>query len=177
MIIGGLDVRQIRLCEDTNIKPFENEDQDLNDFLFNEAKNYLNSLLAVTYLIQTKEETVAYYCLLHDRLTKDEEEKSVWNKLNRAISYRKRRKSYPAVKIGRLAVSKKYTCLGFGKLIIKGIIEMYAHEQQQAGCRFITVDAYSNAVRFYEKNKFKYLTDKDQNDLTRAMYFDLKSIY
>jgi len=34
-------------------------------------------------------------------------------------------KSYPAVKIGRLAVSTEY-----------------ANLKQQAGCRFITVDAY-----------------------------------
>jgi GNAT superfamily N-acetyltransferase len=156
------------------IQPFESEDQDLNDFLFNDAKDYLKSLLAVTYTYRTEDETIAYFCLSHDSLTKDNEEKSAWNKVNRAIANEKRRKSYPAVKIGRLAVSKKYARLGFGKLIIQTIREMYANSQQQAGCRFITVDAYSTALSFYEKNNFKYLTDKDKEDETRAMYFDLK---
>jgi hypothetical protein len=54
---------------------------------------------------------------------------------------------------------------------------MYIANRRQAGCRFITVDAYSNAVPFYEKNDFKYLTDKDKQDETRAMYLDLKSYY
>jgi len=53
---------------------------------------------------------------------------------------------------------------------------MYTNNQQQAGCRFITVDAYSNALGFYEKNRFNYLTDKDKTSETRAMCFDLKAI-
>jgi GNAT superfamily N-acetyltransferase len=164
------------LTQDTVIKPFESEDRDLNDFLLNDAKNYQKSLLSVTYLYRTEEETIAYFCLSHDSLTKDEEAKSSWNKLNRAIANEKRRKSYPAVKIGRLAVSKKYARLGFGNIMIKSVMNMYANNQQQAGCRFVTVDAYRNALPFYEKNRFRYLTEKDEQDETRAMYFDLKTI-
>jgi GNAT superfamily N-acetyltransferase len=170
-----LNFHLTRLDEGTVIKPFESEDEDLNDFLFNDAKNYMRSLLAATYLLQTTDETIAYYCLSNDRITKDEEEKSTWNKINRAIANEKRRKSYPAVKIGRLAVSRKYARSGFGKMIIDAIIKMYVSGLQQAGCRFITVDAYRKATHFYEKNDFKYLTDKDGQDETRAMYLDLKA--
>jgi predicted GNAT family N-acyltransferase len=111
-----------------------------------------------------------------DKIFTDDEEKSTWNKLNRAIANEKRRRSYPAVKIGRLAVAKKYMGSGFGKLIIQIVREMYTSAQQQAGCRFITVDAYRNALTFYEKNQFTYLTDKDKSKETRIMYFDLKSL-
>ena len=41
---------------------------------------------------------------------------------------------------------------------------------------FITVDAYRTSLDFYEKNSFRYLTTKDIDDDTRAMYFDLKAI-
>jgi hypothetical protein len=37
-------------------------------------------------------------------------------------------------------------------------------------------DAYRKALPFYEKNDFRYLTTKDLDDDTRAMYFDLKAI-
>ena len=168
------NVELVKLEENTDIKPFESEDHDLNDFLLNDAKNYLKSLFAVTYIYQTKDETVAFFCLSNDNLTKDEEEKSVWNKVNRAIPNAKRRKTYPAVKIGRLAVSKKHAGLGIGRLIIGTVINMYL-VNQQAGCRFVTVDAYRNATPFYEKNGFKYLTNKDEKEDTRAMYLDLKS--
>jgi GNAT superfamily N-acetyltransferase len=162
------------LTADTVIKPFESADEKLNDFLFNDAKHYLSALLAVTYLFQTPNETIAYFCLSNDNVTKDDEDKSVWNKLNRSIANDKRRRSYPAVKIGRLAVSQKYAGIGFGKAIIQLVREMYTNRQQQSGCRFVTVDAYRNALTFYEKNGFGYLTEKDKNNPTRTMYFDLK---
>ncbi|GHT45912.1 N-acetyltransferase [Bacteroidia bacterium] len=165
-----------KLSEDTMIVSFESTDEELNDFLLNDAKKYLNSLLAITYLIRSHGEIVAYFCLSNDRVTKDEEEKSIWNKINRTIDNEKRRKSYPAVKIGRLAVAKKYAGLGFGSTMITAVVNMFIDREVQSGCRFITVDAYNNALPFYEKNKFKYLTDKDKSGETRAMYFDLKAV-
>ena len=38
----------VRLKEDTPISSFDCGDNDLNDFLLNDAKNYLKSMLAVT---------------------------------------------------------------------------------------------------------------------------------
>jgi len=49
-------------------------------------------------------------------------------------------------------------------------------EPHHAGCRFVTVDAYRSALSFYERNDFKYLTTKDEDEDTRAMYFDLKAV-
>jgi GNAT superfamily N-acetyltransferase len=169
----NLDVKILRLNENTVIQSFDCEDKDLNDFLLNDAKNYLNSLLSVTYLLQHEEETVAYFSLSNDSLIKDDEEKTTWNKVNRAIPNPKRRRVYPAVKIGRLAVAGKYAGMGIGKLIIMAVREMYVNEQQRSGCRFVTVDAYRGALPFYEKNDFRFLTAKDANDDTRIMYFDL----
>lgn len=42
-----------------------------------------------------------------------------------------------------------------------------------SGCRFLTVDAYKSAITFYEKCGFQFLTEKDKEESTRAMYFDL----
>jgi predicted GNAT family N-acyltransferase len=133
-------------------------------------------LLATTYLIRDDNNIIAYFCLSNDRITRDESlGKTHWNKLNRTVANEKRRKSYPAVKIGRLAVSVEYVNSGFGKLIIEMVKEMYANLKQQAGCRFITVDAYQNALEFYKKNGFDFLTEKDEQEQTRAMYLDLKA--
>ena len=168
-------IRLVRLTEDMVIKSFESEDKDLNDFLLNDAKNYLKSLLAVTYLLQVGDETVAYFSLSNDSLIKNDRERPAWNRINRAISNDKRRRTYPAVKIGRLAVDRKYAGRGLGSHIILAIREMY-NNPQQAGCRFLTVDAYRNALVFYQRNRFDFLTGQDINDDTRAMYFDLKAI-
>ncbi|HOG36791.1 MAG TPA: GNAT family N-acetyltransferase [Paludibacteraceae bacterium] len=164
------------LTENKVLKPFESVDKDLNDFLANDAKSYSSSLLATTYLIENKEETIAYFSLLNDRILMDEEEKSIWNRINRLIANRKRNKSYPAVKIGRLAVSKKYAKSGIGKDIISFVQYYYTDTQQKAGCRFIIVDAYQSALGFYEKMGFQYLTTKDKGQATRSMFFDLKKV-
>ncbi|MCL2282643.1 MAG: GNAT family N-acetyltransferase [Fibromonadales bacterium] len=154
---------------------FSSNDDELNDFLFSDAKNYQSSLMSVTYLVKNDEEIYAYFSLSNDRLIKDINGNSEWNRLNRSIANDKRRKSYPAVKIGRLAVDKKYAGIGFGKSIIEAVINMYAKTKAQAGCRFVTVDAYQNALGFYQKNGFAFLTEQDSSEETRAMYLDLKA--
>ena len=178
--IEGETLQLVRLGEDTPLSFFDCGDTDLNNFLLNDAKNYLKSLLAVTYLLKKEDEIVAYFCLSYDGLTRtnilSEEEKTLWNKVGRKIPNSKRRKTYPAVKVGRLGVVEKYTGFGIGRHIINTIKMMYLEELHHAGCRFITVDAYRSALDFYEKNRFQFLTTKDIEDDTRAMYFDLKAI-
>jgi len=175
-LIDSKSVKLTMLEEHTIIKPFESTDKDLNDFLQNDAKKYLKSMLAVTYLYETDDETVAYFTLSNDNLTRNDEEKSQWNKINRSIPNEKRRRTYPAVKIGRLAVSKNFSGLGIGSKMIGTVITMYLEHQQRAGCRFASVDAYKGAIPFYQRSDFKFLTEKDKDEDTRAMYFDLKAI-
>ena len=183
MKIKGIDFEwhTKRLDFETEIKPFESEDEELNDFLHNDAKNYLVQMLAVTYLVENDTDTIAYFCISNDNLKREiatnlsELEKAIWNQLSRKIPNRKRRGSYPAVKIGRLAVNKKYEGKGFGRILINAVSSMYLEENQRSGCRFITVDANANAFSFYEKNGFCFITDKDADRKNRAMYFDLKA--
>lgn len=46
----------------------------------------------------------------------------------------------------------------------------------KTGCRFITVDAYLDAIPFYIKNGFVPLNEDDTDDRTRLLYFDLKDL-
>lgn len=172
MDFSNFTFRQIEA--DTEIKSFDCGDSDLNDFLVTDAKNYLQSMMALTYLLEdeAKNKTVAYYSLLNDKIVFDPENKHFWNRLNRKIANNKRRKEYPAVKIGRLAVSNDYSGNHIGKAILLQIKHMFATMRRSA-CRFITVDAYAAAVPFYERCGFMFLSDKDKNSKTRAMYFDL----
>jgi len=94
-------IKVVRLEENTPISSFDCGDNDLNDFLQNDAKNYLKSMLAVTYLIKVENEIAAYFCLSNDGLTRttilSEEEKALWNKVGRKIPNSKRRRTYPSV--------------------------------------------------------------------------------
>lgn len=169
-------LRQFQLSSDTDIKPFKCADNDLNDFLFDDAKHFQKELMAVTYLLEYMEQnkTVAYFSLLADKITFNPDEKGMWNKLNRNIPNSKRRRSYPAVKIGRLAVSEEFVGNRLGTFILDNIKYAFANVKR-LGCRFITVDALSTAVAFYEKNGFQFFTEQDKDDYTRLMFFDLKN--
>jgi len=167
----------VKLTSDTPIPPFKCIDKDLNDFLVDDAKEGLNELMSVTYLLVdvSANKTVAYYTLLNDKVAYDPNNKSIWNRINRHIRNKKRRKTYPSMKIGRLAVSEEYAGMGLGTEIIK-LVKYTLITNPIAGCRFLTVDAYSCAIDFYKKNGFEFFTMLDAIDSTRLMFFDLKSI-
>ncbi len=134
---------------ETKIKSFDCGDADLNDFLFSDAANYYRSMMALTYLLEDNEadRTVAYYSLLNDKIVLDPDEKKLWNRLNRRVANSKRRREYPAVKIGRLAISKDYAGHQIGRTILLQVKHVFSTMRRSA-CRFITVDAYAAAVPF-----------------------------
>ena len=169
-------LRQFQLRTESDIKPFKCKNSDLNEFLFDDAKFFQEELMAVTYLLESMElnKTVAYYSLLADKIIFNPEDKTVWNKLNRNIPNNKRRRSYPAVKIGRLAVNEEFEGEGIGTFILDSIKYAFVNVKR-LGCRFITVDALNNAVDFYKKNGFLFFTEQDKDEETRLMFFDLKN--
>lgn len=162
----------------TDLPQFDCGVQDLNEFLRDDAKPYIEQLLAVTYLVMQGEELAAYFSLANDKLTcvpDDSTAKRIWNRLQRKIPNIKRRRSYPAVKIGRLGVCSTLQSGGLGQEILDWLKILFLTENR-TGCRFITVDANNNprTLAFYERNEFNFLTDADENEDTRQMYFDLK---
>lgn len=55
-------------------------------------------------------------------------------------------------------------------------IKSYFIIDNKTGCRFLTVDAYANAVPFYFKNGFIPLNEDDADSDTRLLFFDLATI-
>ena len=165
---------------DTEILPFDCGDTDLNGFLFDDAKNYSKDLIAVTYLIQENDKTIAYFNYRNDKISHTDLDGSIEKFAARVgILLPKEKshyKSYPAVKIGRLAVHIDYQKGGgYGKKIInftKGLLT----NKNKTGCKFITVDAHRDSLTFYEKMGFKYLSSRDKKSDTRLMYYNLEAI-
>lgn len=174
-------VRLKRLESDDCVRPFDCGNADLNGFLLEDdssvsnAKHHANELLAVTYVVEDDEkgQTIAYFSLLNDKIDREITDNAVWNRLSREIPNIKRRKSQPAVKIGRLAVSSAYQGYGWGPRIIS-FLKQWFTEKNKTGCRYITVDALAEKVGFYEKYGFKILVTPQEDDETVLMYYDLK---
>ncbi len=175
------EVSILLLTEGYPIKPFDCEDEDLNDFLFNEATPYQKELLATTFVMENNEQTLGYYSLLNDSLQLREDmfaSKSQFRKfLRELMPYPKRHlKTIPALKIGRLAIDKSFKGKGLGSVIMANIISKCIKMNKEQACRLITVDAYKQAIPFYQKMGFKFLTEDDKNDTTRLMFLDLTNI-
>jgi len=169
----------IRLTPDYSFKSFDCENKDLNDFFLNDAKPYLAEFLAVTFILEDREtnSTIAFFSLLNDKVSiTDVSGNNVWNRIRKRMPQSKKFKSYPAMKIGRLGISKEYKGKGYGTAILDYLKILFITENR-TGCKFITVDAYKDSLPFYEKNGFSYFTENDKDKNTRAMYFDLKNIY
>ncbi|MCQ2190143.1 MAG: GNAT family N-acetyltransferase [Paludibacteraceae bacterium] len=173
----------IRLTSEHVILPFDCGDNDINDFLVSDAKAYQEKLLAVTYLIESAGKTVLYFCLSNDKITSIEHTNGFWRKLKTLFPHSKHRRDYPAVKIGRLGVDFAYqkSGLGLGSMVLD-YIKHWMVSDNKTGCRFITVDAYRQAVPFYEKNGFLFMGNderkryEDGKGHTIAMYYDLQNV-
>jgi len=172
----------VKLELNVEIKPFDCGDADLNGFLVDDARNYYNDFMGVTYLIEGKNRLLAYYCIFTDKIvfdfiSKEDVRRKWWQSFNKKnkIHFNKQRKNYPALKIGRLAVASECKGNGMGSYILMAVIAMMANTRD-IGCRFITVDAYRGAFDFYLKNGFEFLSSEDETDSTRLMYYDLKRI-
>jgi GNAT superfamily N-acetyltransferase len=179
MDFSGLSL--VKVNPSTAIKPFDCGDDDLNDFLLSKAKHFQAELLAVTYLLENEERTIAFFSLFNDSVRVQEIEFASKNALKRflksIVTHPKRHLEYfPALKIGRLGVCNKTQKSGLGKAIISFVIDLALQQNETCACKLITVDAYEQSLIFYEKMGFVYFTDMDAGKDTRQMYLDLTPI-
>ncbi|MBI9078238.1 MAG: GNAT family N-acetyltransferase [Pseudodesulfovibrio sp.] len=149
-------------------------DDDLDDFIVNDALPHKEKLLAVTYAFHLKRDgeisvPVAYVSLLNDSIRH-----LTTSRKKKKFPQAKRYNEFPAVKIGRLAVMEGLAKTGIGTNLVTVLKHIFT-TANRTGCRFMTVDAYRNAIEFYEKNDFNFVQpkDKDGDSETVSMFFDL----
>lgn len=177
-----------RIDKESPLSSFDCGDSDLNEFLSDDALNWQELLLTVTYCLNLDGEIILYFSLSNDKILADTLPKSFWRKIKDKFPHDKHRRDYPAVKIGRFAVGKDYrqSPEHWGTKTMD-FIKRWMVTDNKTGCCFITVDAYPSAVPFYLRNGFKFLGNPEeqrykayQKDSTRtdtiAMYFFLKTI-
>jgi len=168
-------MRLLRLEDLEEKKPFDCGDAELNGFFYHDAADFSREMLANTFVLEDGLVTVAYFSLLNDKISSEMADRNLWRKLRKSFSHRKHLGSYPAVKIGRLAVSEAYMGHGIGSEIISTIKQMLISDCRASACRFLTLDAYRRAVPFYEKNGFRPLVMEASEDNV-PMYYDLKEL-
>lgn len=169
-------MRLIRLTSDYELSTFDCGDSDLNEFLLDDAKHFLEKRIANTFILEDNGRIAAYFCLLNDKISRLEMTNSQWKKVKDSFPDGKRFRSYPSIKIGRFAVSIDYRGQNIGKELMILIKKLLNTDQNYSAFRFITVDAYISAIDFYRRNGFKELTKKEEDEHTRLMFFDMMDV-
>ena len=158
------------------LKGFDCGDEDLNNFLVEDAKGFLDKRIASSYILEDEGAIVAYFCLLNDKISRQDVTNNQWKKIKGGFPERKQFSSYPAIKIGRFAVSMKYKGRNIGTDLMNLLKSMLYHSPNYSAFRFLTVDAYLSAIDFYRKNEFRELSQNITNEHTRLMFFDMMNM-
>lgn len=170
----------VALSSDLDLSTFDCNHPDLNDFIRNNALNYQKQNLAQTTCILYEDKVVAFYTLACDALYLMNKEKRKSD-----IPFLKGHyDTYPAIKICRMACINDYKSKRIGSYLIKLIIgKVYSlNTDSKIACKFITVDAYPGAEKFYEKQGFvrnqhpNYFKNTHQSAIHRIKRLWLKFI-
>lgn len=142
---------------------FDCGDDDLNEFLLKDSLINIDNSLSKIYLCLYENNVVAFLSLSADSI-----------KINEKLEVEYR--TYPAIKIGRLAVHKDFQRMHIGSILIDWVVGFCLELRKDIGIRFISVDAYNQekTISFYNGNLFEALQPKkNKNKNNMPMYRDL----
>ena len=74
-----------RLTSEKPITTFECGDEDLNGFLLDDAIPSAEKRIANTFVLYEDSQAIAYFCLLTDKITKQEVTKADWRRFKRQL--------------------------------------------------------------------------------------------
>ncbi len=139
-----------------DVSAFDCGDEDLNDFLKNDAAKFQAEHLSHTRLVFLDGKLVGYLTLLADCIILQTSEKK--RALKEARGYHQSVYTFPAVKIGRIGIQKEQQRSGIGRqLLIYTIgVVFRMNTEFNIACRFITLDAYPESVSWYERHNFTF---------------------
>jgi GNAT superfamily N-acetyltransferase len=143
----------------------------LKIFVQRHAKSYAEQMLAKSYGVFEGERLVGYVTLVCGQIEVDGG--SPAPDLGEAqFAHR----HYPAVKIARLAVDRRYRGTGLGRKLVDFSLGIARDTIASAvGCRFVVLDAKPPSVAFYEKSGFRLInTGTNRARAEPVMFLDLK---
>ncbi len=165
------------LSEKDDTESFDCGESEINKFLKDYSINFQKEKMTNTFVFKNeKDEVVIFFSISNDCLNDIRYENSVWNKFHRKIKLPndKRIRQYPSVKITQLGIDKSIQGKGLSHQLLD-FIKYWTFEEHKPACRLLILDSLNKEVQIktYLKNDFVFLSDLDEDNKHRFMYFDL----
>ncbi len=179
-----IDFNFLELEENTPLTNFDCGEPQINNFLFEDSKDYKREKMGNTFLFTDDQSNIiAYFTISNDCLIDKGFDKGftnkIFNRLHRKINLpnSKRIKQYPAIKVGRLGVDQKFHRKGLAYELMD-FIKGFSVINHKPACRLLLLDALNKErqLNYYKNNKFMFLLDTDDKEENRIMYFDLSGL-
>lgn len=139
----------LSLFDGAEVDDFQCKEKDLVEFLCEDAGRLHRERGARVYVITEDRRVVAYIALSADVLVLKTREKTKMGFVSGDPKY------MPAVKVGRLAVDKRFERLGLGTRLMRLAFDTASSASEAIGCRLLTVDAKPKAHSYYTKLGFE----------------------
>ena len=158
------------LTEHHDLSNFKCASDDLNDFLKDDALTQQKNKLNLTKLLMCDDVIVGYVSLLTDTIPlKDIRDGDTKQDIKDQLDITSKKRKLPAIKIGRFAVDEKYSRKGLGSEILMSVLFNVKNiAENNVGLRFVTVEGYASAYKFYTNHNFINLK-KDDNKIKEKL--------
>ena len=177
--VNETDLEFEKYNKSQDVKAFCSGDKGLDDFLHDPAEvaYYQDNGYGTTTLVYWKGQLVAFFTLSFDKLQSHYVSR---RKLANKTEYRKEEVTLdlPSVKIGRLAVDKRFQGKGIGGMLIRHIVGKTLATNGDFGVRLLILEAYPTSQGFYTKLGFQFTEEvkRERNKRNRTMFLDLAAL-
>jgi GNAT superfamily N-acetyltransferase len=118
--------------------------KEQNDYFIDWSIKDQEQGLSVTYLLKIKGEQAGFVTITMDEIPLR------WRELPKDIRFTR----LPATKLAQMGVHKGFAKQGLGQLLVSFAIRKAKELSNEIGCRFVTLDAKTDIVKWYEEQGF-----------------------
>lgn len=149
---------------------FDCEIEDLNQFFYNQAKEYIKYGYSQMYIFEDNQKPIiiGFFAICCCNVQIKEKE---------LVSIEKIARFVPGLLIGKLAIDKNFQNQKFGKDLIKKAIIIALEISKIVGCRCVFVDALINnrSINFYQKIGFDFVNDSLGTQISEKLEKKIKT--
>lgn len=165
--LDKIDIRKLTIDDDT--ASFDCKEQELNEYIRDEAKKQQRDGAAVVYLAWYDAQLVGFVSLNMSSIR-------FQNIASQHLPSRTPYPYFPALMIGRVATEKMCQNQGVGRLLCLRAVAMAVRLRREIGCQFVILNAKKNSIDFYKRCGFELGTNQPKRRRTPFMYFKLLNI-